>query len=54
MRILDVYWQTNDHWWEFRNHIPVVRDDAPEEAKISYAHYLEQIAQSHYTAELND
>lgn len=54
MRLYDVYWKKNDDWWEFRNHIPVVRDDAPEEAKRSYAHYQEQIAKSHYTTKLND
>lgn len=43
MRKLDFYWQSNDAWWEVRNGIPVVRDDAPLEAKKSYERHRKQV-----------
>lgn len=42
MRKVDMFWKSNSDWWEFRNCIPVVKDDAPPEAKKSYERYLEQ------------
>ena len=42
MRKLDLYWNSNREWWEFKNHIPVVKDDVPSEAKESYERYLKQ------------
>ena len=45
MRKLDLYWKTNRDWWEFKNHIPVVKDDAPLAAKESYQNYLKQVVQ---------
>lgn len=42
MRNIDLYWRSNREWWEFKNHIPVIRKDAPEEAQKSYANYLKQ------------
>lgn len=42
MRKLDLFWRSNRDWWEFKNHIPVIKEDAPPEAKASYARYLEQ------------
>lgn len=46
MRKLDMFWQSNDDWWELRNHIPTVKDDAPQEAQESYARYLEQTTEN--------
>ena len=43
MRKVDLYWTKNRDWWEFKNHVRVVKDDAPLEAKVSYARYLEQM-----------
>lgn len=44
MRKLDLFWRSNRDWWEFRNHIPTLKDDAPPEAQKSYRRYLEQTA----------
>lgn len=43
MKKLDLFWATKREWWEYKDHVRVVREDAPLEAKISYARYLEQI-----------
>lgn len=43
MRKLDIYWKSNRQWWEFQNHIPTIRKDAPPEAQESYANYCNQI-----------
>ncbi len=42
MKKLDLYWRTNDEWWELKNYVPVVKKDAPPEAQESYKRYLEQ------------
>ena len=42
MKKIDLFWQSNEDWWEIKNGIFVVKDDAPAEAKESYARYLEQ------------
>lgn len=42
MRNLDLFWASKKEWWEIKNHIRVLRDDAPPEAKESYEHYLKQ------------
>lgn len=42
MRKLDLYWKSNPDWWEFENHIPVVKKDAPLEAQKSYQRYLQE------------
>ena len=42
MKKLDLYWRSNPEWWELRNHIPCVKDNAPHEAKESYKRYQEQ------------
>lgn len=42
MKIIDLFWQSNDDWWEIRNHMIVLKDDAPQEAKESYERYLKQ------------
>ena len=43
MRKVDLFWQSNDEWWELQNHIPVLKETAPPEARESYEHYLEQM-----------
>jgi len=44
MKKIDHYWQSNPDWWHWdENMNKVVNDDAPEEAKKSYEHYLEQL-----------
>ena len=49
MRVLDSYWTTNKDWWHYdendKSLLPkrVINDDAPREAKESYARFLEQM-----------
>lgn len=43
MRTLDFYWKSNKEWYEIKNCVHVIREDAPKEAKESYKRYLEQI-----------
>lgn len=43
MRKYDLFWQSNRDWWEFKNHIPVVKETAPPEAQESYKRYLKQL-----------
>ena len=46
MRKLDYDWMADKSWFHLDESGEfVVNDDAPEEAKKSYAHYLEQCAQ---------
>lgn len=46
MRKLDMFWMTNKAWYELKHDGDkweyFIKDDAPEEAKKSFAHYLEQ------------
>lgn len=36
-------WRENKDWWHYNEYgLPVVNDDAPEEAKESYKKYVEQ------------
>lgn len=42
MKRIDMHWMDKKEWWEIKNHVPVVKNDAPQEAKESYKHYLEQ------------
>ena len=44
MVVLDLYWKTNKEWWhrDEKSLCPVLNDNAPKEAKESYARYLEQ------------
>lgn len=39
MRKVDMFWMSNHDWWELKNLVPTIRDDAPEEAQISYDRY---------------
>lgn len=45
MKRLDFYWKSDKSWyhWDDKFSYYVINDDAPEEAKESYKHYLEQI-----------
>jgi hypothetical protein len=45
MKKIDLFWQSNPAWWEFRNHIPTVKENAPQEAQESYARYIEQMTE---------
>lgn len=42
MKKIDLFWQSNEDWWEIQNHVIVLKEDAPPEAKESYARYLKQ------------
>lgn len=43
MKKLDLFWKSNRSWWEFKNHIPTIKKDAPPQAQESYKRYLQQI-----------
>lgn len=43
MKKIDLYWKSNREWWEYKDHIPTIKESAPEKAKESYKRYLEQI-----------
>lgn len=44
MRAYDFYWRTSKSWYHYdETEFPVVNDDAPEKAKKSYEHFLEQV-----------
>ena len=47
---MDMYWMSKREWWEFKNHAPVVRDDAPPEAQQSYRNFLIDAAALHVVA----
>lgn len=42
MRKYDLYWRSNPEWWDIKEGIPVIREDAPKEAQESYHNYLSQ------------
>ena len=42
MRNFDNYWLSKNEWFHWENGHPVLNDTAPDEAKESYMHYLEQ------------
>lgn len=53
MSNLDLHWRSNSAWWHFEDTddpdneagvVIVLNNDAPEEAKKSYQHYLQQKA----------
>ena len=46
MRKLDLFWMSDDAWWELKDHIPTVKASAPPEAQQSYARYLMQKRQT--------
>lgn len=43
MMKLERYWMSNRNWLEFTKDGPVLKEDAPEEARESYKKYLEQM-----------
>ena len=43
MKSLDLYWMTNDDWWDVKDGRQVLNENAPEEAQESFKRYLEQI-----------
>ena len=43
MTKLERFWMSNREWFRFTNNGPVVREDAPKEAKESYKKYLRQL-----------
>lgn len=42
MRKFDVYWKSNKDWYFYDGLVPKLKEDAPEEAKKSFEHYLKQ------------
>ena len=43
MKKYDLFWMTNKEWFSIKeNGTFVLNDNAPQEAKISYQHYLAQ------------
>lgn len=51
MRKFDMFWRSNKEWYHFEDGYFVVNDNAPEEAKKSYEHYLEQCKELDRTGE---
>lgn len=43
MTKLDTYWESNEDWYEYKGFTPVLKDDAPEEAKESFRRYQLQL-----------
>ena len=43
MRKYDTFWMSNKNWWHWSEAgDQILNEDAPEEAKKSYAHFLQQ------------
>ncbi len=42
MKKFDVYWKSNKDWYFYDGFVPKLKEDAPEEAKKSFEHYLQQ------------
>ena len=43
MKKVDMYWMSNRDWWFFQDGNYHIKDDAPDEAKVSFERYLKQI-----------
>ena len=43
MRSTDMFWMKDPRWYYFEGLTPVIRDDAPQEAKESFENYLKQL-----------
>lgn len=53
MTKLDCYWATNKNWYYINENCDfVIREDAPEEAKKSFEHYLQQLEEKSKTGAL--
>lgn len=49
MTKLDLYWMTNLDWWDYADDEgtkPILTDNAPIEAKISFSRYMEQMKET--------
>lgn len=42
MKKFDVYWKSNKDWYFYDGFVPKLKEDAPEGAKKSFEHYLQQ------------
>ena len=42
MRAYDVLWMSDRDWYEIKNGVKIIKDDAPTKAQESFIHYLEQ------------
>ena len=42
MRKYDAFWMTNPDWYEIKNGVRIIKEDAPSEAQESFDNYLEQ------------
>lgn len=42
MRAYDVFWMSNQDWYELKNGVKFIKEDAPQEAQESFDHYLEE------------
>ena len=42
MRKYESYWMSNSGWYEIKNGVRIIKEDAPPEAQESFNHYLEQ------------
>ena len=50
----DIYWKTNREWWYYDENLsPVLKENAPLEAKRSYENYLKQIKEENERYEQN-
>ena len=47
MRKMDLFWRSNREWWEYKDHIPTIKPDAPPEAQESYKNYIIQSSALH-------
>lgn len=43
MKKTDFFWMSRDDWWGFKNGDYYLTEKAPEEARISFDHFLKQI-----------
>ena len=42
MRRYDSFWMTNKDWYETKNGVRIIKEDAPKEAQESFDNYLKQ------------
>ncbi|MEJ8789139.1 MULTISPECIES: hypothetical protein [Dorea] len=51
MRVLDMFWMSNENWFYFDGLVPKIREDAPREAKESFKNYLKQLKERNSAAD---